>query len=71
MEIRKIPIMAGILVVGALFLFGCNTAKGAAKGVVAGLGSAVGSTAKGAAKDVEAASNCIKKTDAWIKKNLW
>lgn len=63
--------VAAVLSVGALFLAGCNTAKGAAKGMVAGVGTAVGSTAKGAAKDVRATGNCIKKTDDWIKRNLW
>lgn len=67
MRIIRFSVIAAVLSVGALFLAGCNTAKG----TVAGVGTAVGSTAKGAAKDVRAIGNCIKKTDDWIKRNLW
>jgi len=67
MEIKKGSVPAAILLIGAIFLAGCNTLKGAATGAV----SAVGATAEGAAEDVKTAGNWIQRADDWMRKNLW
>lgn len=64
-------VIVAALSVGTLFLFGCNTAKGAATGVATGVGATVVGTAKGAVKDVKDTRNFIVKADEWVKKNLW
>lgn len=46
-----------------IFVSGCETAKGAAKGV----GAVAVGTAEGAKKDWQA----VKKADGWMRKNMW
>ncbi len=59
--------MGIILLVFVILAAGCETAKGAGKGIAYGVGAA----AKGVAKDSHDFWNFIQSTDSWIKNNLW
>lgn len=67
MTMRKRRIFVEVLFLGFIFLSGCQTAKGAAKGVAYG----VESTAVGVASDAKGLWRGILNLDNWIKENLW
>ena len=59
--------LAVCILFSAIFVSGCQTAKGAA----VGMGTTVAGTADGAAKDSVNLWQGILQLDDWIKKNMW
>jgi predicted small secreted protein len=60
-------VFLGLVILASLLVAGCNTAKG----VGVGVGTTVVGTAKGAGDDAVDTWAFLKKTDAWMRKNLW
>lgn len=56
-----------VLLAAIIYLSGCQTAAGTAKGLACG----VENTAEGIGKDVYATGGFLESVDSWIKKNLW
>jgi len=50
-----------------LFICGCETAKGAVKGTVNGVGAVGAGIGEGSKKDWAA----VMKADDWVKDNMW
>ncbi|MFA5344872.1 MAG: hypothetical protein WC315_01165 [Candidatus Omnitrophota bacterium] len=52
-----------VILAAAIFLGGCETAKG--------VGAGIGAAASGAAKDTSNLWQSIQKADKWMRENLW
>jgi hypothetical protein len=52
-------------------ILGCETTKGAAKGLAYGVGYTVEETSQGVKKDSIALYKFMCAADNWIKENLW
>ena len=61
------PLFLALFLSSVLFICGCETAKGAAKGTVHGVGAVGTGIADGAKKDWAA----VMKADDWVKDNMW
>lgn len=74
MRMDKKGIVFVFLFLGVILIAGCETTKGATKGVAGTVGAltvGLADTASGAAKDSVSLWQGILKLDEWIKKNLW
>lgn len=65
------------LILGLFFLVflitvsGCQTVKGAAAGIAAGVGATAYGLGKGLAEDACDTWEAIERADEWIKENYW
>lgn len=60
---NKKAVLFAVLFLCSIFISGCETAAGAAKGIAY--------TAEGAGKDTVGLCGAIMKLDNWIRENLW
>ncbi|OGX17335.1 MAG: hypothetical protein A3K83_01380 [Omnitrophica WOR_2 bacterium RBG_13_44_8b] len=60
-------LLSGVLLVSFIYLYGCETVKGAGGGIAC----TTAGTVEGIGKDTKNTYDFIQATDNWIRKNLW